>query len=77
MLYLGVAFDFIHDTRDLCTRLRTGGFSAGKQLKKSVSTRNRSRFVYRTFNLKEGRGKFFVEGILDAVATVDVLTASN
>ena len=82
MLYLSVAFDFNYVTRDLCTRLRTGGFSAGKQLKKNLSVQEIAvEFVLRTFYLKDSRVKFWVEGImllfLDAVATVDVLTASN
>ena len=65
MLYLSVAFDFIHDTRDLCTRLRTGGFSAGKQLEKNISVQEIAvKFVLRTFYLKEGRVKFCVEGII-------------
>ena len=41
----------IHDTRYLCTRLRTygikamsRGFSSGKQVIKSANTRNRGRF---------------------------------
>ena len=47
------AIDLIHDTRHLCTRLRTDGikamsrgFSGGKQVKKSANTSNRGRVVY-------------------------------
>ena len=86
------AIDLIHDTRHLCTRLRTDGrkalsrgFSEGKQVMKI--SRSRLFIVdngkWKAFYRKDDNGKLWVEMIiqycyfLDAVATVDVLKESN
>ena len=92
----GNPIDLIHDTRHLCTRLRTDGikvtsracFLRGQasdkicQCKKSRSSLfilNNRKWI--TFYLKDDNGKLWVKVIivtfLDAVATVDVLTASH
>ena len=53
--------DVIHDSRHLCTRLRSGegagGWGGGKQLNRSANTRNRGR-------LKDNNGKLWVEVII-------------
>ena len=70
--------DLIHDTRHLCTRLRTNGLK--KQLYVIFQRANKWK-NYRTFHLKDNNGKLWVELIIvaswDAVATVNVLTANN
>ena len=72
------SIDLIHDTRHLCTRLRTDGikamsrgFSGGKQVINFSNARHRG---WTTFYIKDDNGKLWVEVIiftfLDAVATV-------
>ena len=61
--------DFIHDTRHLCTRLRTDGikamsraFSGGQQLKKSADTRNRGQVCL--FYTTENEERFILKTIM-------------
>ena len=84
-----VQIDLIHDTRHLCTRLRTDGikimsrgFSGGKQTIKFANARNRGRvcLIQRT----ENEELFILRQIIGGndhcyfllLATVNVLTAS-